>query len=405
MILRLWILIGCLLVAFLSFSQGKPKKPFQLYEEAESVYNDGKFDQAGKLLDQCLAIDPGYMDAYALRGSIREQLKDLAGALTDYSIYLEKFPNNPDVLLSRATLRYKIGYYDQAKEDFKTLLTLSSAETNAIFFRQDMSIQDKNPMMTTTQSGHNAYVYNQLGLTESKLKNFKSAVAYFDTAIRLDSRQPDYFVNRGLAKENVNDSTAMTDYENALRLNPAHVLAKHNFKALQAKKSQSGTSAVEERLSETIGEDSTMLYPYLERAQQRYEAGYYKGALEDYNQALDLAPNNVEIWLARGLTKEKLKDYEGAFSDYTKAIDLKEDYWKAWLNRGNTLLKLERYNDAIEDYTVALVYHADYALAYYNRGMAKLRLKKVPESCTDFKRAEELGMTIDTKIKSKICSW
>jgi tetratricopeptide (TPR) repeat protein len=303
--------------------------------------------------------------------------------------------------MSRAVLRYNLGFFDQAKDDFSKMLTLSSDVTNAIFFRQDMSVNDKNPMMTTTQQRHNPIVFNYLGVTESKLKNHKAAIVYFDTAIRLDPKEPDFFVNRGLAKESLGDSTALQDFETALKLNPDHTLAQHNLDAYKAKKLQ--TMSAEERLTKTIEVDSTMLYPYLERAQQRYESGYYKGALEDYTHALELDQNNVEVWFARGLTREKLKDYQGAFSDYTKAIDLKEDYAKVWLSRGNVLLKLERYNDAIEDYNVALVYRADYASAYHNRGMAKIKLKKDSEACLDFKHAEELGMKVEEKIKKKVC--
>jgi tetratricopeptide (TPR) repeat protein len=384
-----------------SAGQVKPKKPEQLFEEAEAVYNDGKFREAIQLLDECLKLNAGYFDAYALRAPAKEQISDLDGALTDYSIYLEKFPDNPDMLMSRAVLRYKIGYYDQAREDFLKMLTLNSSETNSIFFRQNMSTEERNPMMTTTQQGHGPYVFNYLGLIDFKQKNFQAAIVSFDTAIRLDTRQPDFYVNRGLAKESLNDSTAIKDYEAALQLNPQHTLAKHNLDAWREKKLQK--LSPEERLTQTIEADSTMLYPYLERAQQRFEGGYFKGALEDYNQAISMDSSNIEIWLGRGLTREKLKDYTGAFSDYTKAIDLKEDYAKAWLNRGNVLLKLERYNDAIEDYNVALLYWPDYPLAFYNRGMAKVKLKKNPEACADLQQAEQLGMKVEAKVKSKIC--
>jgi tetratricopeptide (TPR) repeat protein len=303
--------------------------------------------------------------------------------------------------MSRGVLRYNMGFYEQAKEDFIRMLNLSSEETNAIFFRQNMSVSDKNAMITTTGQRHNAVVFNYLGLIESKLKDPKLAIENFNKAIALDPSEPDFLVNRGLSKETMGDSTAISDYEMALRLNPDHVLAKHNFAALNAKRAHVITD--EERLTRTIEVDSTMLYPYLERAQQRFESGFYKGALEDYNQALLLDENNVEIWFARGLTKERLKDYQGAFSDYTKAIDLKEDYAKVWLSRGNVLLKLDRYHDAIEDYNVALVYWPDYASAYYNRAMAKLKLKQDAEACVDFKHAQELGMEVDAKVRSKAC--
>jgi tetratricopeptide (TPR) repeat protein len=303
--------------------------------------------------------------------------------------------------MGRAVVRYKVGFLDQASEDFHRLLNLASNETTALFYKKNMSVGDKNPMMSTTQSGHNPYVFNYLGLIEYKKSNPKQAIAYFNEAVKLESNEPDFYVNRGLAKEMLNDSTAFIEYEIALRLHPDHTLAKHNLDALKAKQLRS--MSVEERLSKTIEADSTMLYPYLERAQQRFDAKYYAGALDDYNQAAELSPDNPEILFARGLTKEKLKNYEGAFSDYTKAIELKENFIKAWLSRGNVLLKLERYSDAIEDYNVALIYQPDYALAYYNRGMAKVKLKKNPEACADFKKSEELGMKVDAKIKSRTC--
>lgn len=403
MMTRVFNIVFIVLLWNLSSAQDKPKKPHVLHEQAEAAFNDGNYKDALQLLDQCLKANPEYMEAYALRGTVKEQLKGLDGALTDYSIYLEKFPDHAEILLNRAVLRYKIGFFDQAKEDFIRLLSLPPThETNAIFYKQSMSVGDKNPMMTmTTHGNHTSYLLNYIGLSEAKLKNFSQAKVYFDSAIHINEKEPDYFVNRGLVKESLNDSTAILDYERALRLNPGHTLAAHNLTALKARKAQ--TISPEERLSQTIEADSTMLYPYLERAQQRYESKYYAGAVDDYTMALEIDSSNVEIWLGRGLAKEKLKDFKGAFSDYTKAIDLKDDYAKAWLNRGNVLLKLERYGEAVEDYTVALVYYPDYSLAFYNRAMAKMKLKKNAEACTDLKRAEELGMKVESKVKSKIC--
>lgn len=389
------------LVFFLTNGQEKPKKPYILYEEAESAYNSGKYEEALDLLNQCLKVSPGYFEAYSLRGSVKKILKDFDGALTDYSIYLEQIPEHLEVFMSRAVLRFKIGFYEQAKEDFFKLLTMEPAETKVIFYKQNMSVGDRNPMMTT-QSGHKSYIYNYLGLTESKLKNYTSAIAYYDTALRLNPKEPDYFVNRGLAKESINDPTASSDYGAALKINYRHTLARHNLSALKAKQGQHVTT-YEDRLTETINEDSTMLYPYLERGLQRFESGYYKGALEDYTKALEIDQTDEDIWLGCGLAREKLKDYEGAFSDYTKAIDIRENFFKAWINRGNVLFKLERYNDAIEDFNVALIYQPDFAPAFYNRAMAKMKLKNKSEACIDLKHAEVLGMKIAQKVKSKIC--
>ena len=397
---KFYILSILVAVTVVGHGQEKPKKAYQLYEEAETAYNEDKYAVALQILDTCLKHYPGYYEAYSLRGSVKEILKDQDGALTDYSIYLEQFPDNLPVLLSRAILRFKIGFYDQAKEDLFRLLTMNPSETNTIFYRQNATVGDHSPVMTA-ESGHKSYIYNYLGLTEAKLKDHRTAIAYYDSALNLNANEPDYFVNRGLSKEAINDSTAVVDYELALKLNYRHTLARHNLTALKAKKGQ--TVTFEDRLSETIQEDSTMLYPYLERALQRFEGGYYKGAVEDYSNALNIDPTDAEIWLGRGLAKEKLKDFEGAFSDYTRAIDIREDFFKAWINRGNVLYKLERYSDAIEDFNVALIYQPNYAPAVYNRAMARMRMKDKTGACEDLKLAEGLGMEVEAKVKSKIC--
>lgn len=381
--------------------QDKPKKAFVFYEEAEDAYNSDRYEEALNLLNACLKQYPGYFEAYSLRGSVKEILKDSDGALTDYSIYLERFPESLPVLLSRAILRYKIGFYDLAKEDFFHLLTMNPAETNVVFYKQNTSVGDRSPVMTA-ESGHRSYIYNYLGLTESKLRNHEQAIAYFDSALALNPNEPDYFVNRGLSKEAISDTTAAADYEQALKLNYHHTLARHNLKALKAR--QGETVTFEDRLTETINQDSTMLYPYLERALQRFEGGYYKGAEEDYTNALEIDQHDEEIWLGRGLAREKQKNFEGAFSDYTKAIELKEDFFKAWINRGNVLFKLERYEDAIEDFNVALIYQEDYAPAIYNRAMAKMKMKNKEGACVDLKLAEGLGMKVEQKVKSRVCN-
>jgi tetratricopeptide (TPR) repeat protein len=396
------ISIVILLFAFLNpaFAQGK-RKPYQLFEQADREFNNGNLDTALSLVDECIKVNAGYMEAYPLRGSIKEQLGKFDEALTDYSIYLERFPDRPEVLMNRGALRYKIGFLEQAKEDFRHLLNVAPPEeTNSLLFKQRMDVRDRKPIITIHGKNHNPYVYNYLGLIELKAKNPRLAIAYFDSAINIDNKEPDFYVNRGLSKEVINDTTALTDYDIALHLHPDHALARHNLAAYEAKHS---TTSLEERLTNTIQADSTLLYPYLERAQDRYARGDFEGALTDYNHALASDGNNIEILLGRGLTKEKLNDLKGAFSDYTAAIDLKEDYAKAWLDRGNLLLKMSRYADAIEDYNVALVYYNDYAPAYYNRAMAKARLNNFDEACVDLKHAEQLGMTVDEKVKSKVC--
>ena len=65
-----WICIFCV-IASPTWAQEKPKKPAQLYEEAEAVYNEKKYPLALQLLNECLKQNPGYFEAYPLRASVK----------------------------------------------------------------------------------------------------------------------------------------------------------------------------------------------------------------------------------------------------------------------------------------------------------------------------------------------
>jgi tetratricopeptide (TPR) repeat protein len=58
-------------------------------------------------------------------------------------------------------------------------------------------------------------------MNETKLENYKEAIFWLDSAIQIESKEPDYYVNRAMAKEGMKDSTAINDYKKALLLNPS----------------------------------------------------------------------------------------------------------------------------------------------------------------------------------------
>ena len=380
-------------------TQGKRNAGYYFYE-GEKALEENKFTQALAHFNECIRLDPYYMEAYHSRASAREGLGDIKGALTDYSIYVDKKPGKTDALFSRAVLRYKLEQYLLAREDFIMLMTLPPGETNKVFFRQDAGAgTDK---IFTMQGANHSTIFNYLGLIEAKLRNYKKGLAYMDSALRLDPNEAQYHVNRGIIKEHILDTVgAIADYQRALVIDPSQGLAIHNIAVIKRSRGQQNES--EKLLDEAILQSPTLPYPHAARAFYRLSHKDMKGALEDYNKVLELDNEDEESWLYRGMVKEKLKDDDGAFVDYTQAITLKNDYIKAWLTRGNLLTKLNRLSDAVEDYSVAITWYADYGLAFYNRAIAKQKMGKLKEACQDILEAERLGVKIQEGFKEKIC--
>jgi tetratricopeptide (TPR) repeat protein len=371
------------------------------YAEGITAMNHGRWSNAFNAFSRAIAENPGYAEAYASRAIVRERSSDNKGALVDYTLSLELLPDQYEVLLGRAALRYQLGYYPLAREDFKKLLKLPAGETNTIFYRRSAHSPGTDKILTA-QGDVKSQVFNYLGLIELELNNCKQSILYLDTAISLNNLEPDYFINRALAKQACHEASALNDFNQALILNPDHPIARHNL-ALEAAR-QGAYHLAEKQLTETIRLDSLMLDPYLERGYYRMQRKDFTGSLEDYNKAIALAPDDPEIWLNRGVVKEKLNDRKGAYADYSHAIDLQPDFIKAWLNRGNLLASQQRYKEALEDYSIAILYQADYGAAYYNRAIAHQKSHQKTNACADLKEAKRLGITVPEKMMKQFCA-
>jgi tetratricopeptide (TPR) repeat protein len=376
------------------------RKAQYYYEKAEAAVENKDFSQAEGAATQCLALKPSYQEAYYVRGRAREGLQDFAGAITDYSICLDMNPQSSEALFSRAQLRFRLRQFDLAREDFLRLLEAPPSETTSVFFQIAPS-GGVQSAFTTHGGNHRSRVFDYLGRLESAVNNFAQSDVYFDSALQLASSNPDIHLHKGqsllLRRDRIR---AEQSFRQALALDPGNASARYQLAML---KGSITTEESDRLLRESIEGDSLMPQPYMERAHRRMEAADYRGALSDYGMAVVLGPEDPEHWFGRGTAKEKLEDWQGAYDDYTEALRRKPGFEKALLNRGNVLFKLKLYQEAIDDYNLALTHFPDYGPGYYNRAVANYYLRNSTQSCADIRKAEQLGIKADVKLKEKVC--
>ncbi|MBN8575977.1 MAG: tetratricopeptide repeat protein [Cytophagales bacterium] len=395
-----WRLSIVLLTSVALHAQEK-RAPGFYFDKAVAAQETRAFKAALAHLNECLRLDPYYMQAYFNRAQVREALGDKQGAITDYNIYLETNPENKEALFSRAVNRFEYGQWAMAKEDFEKLLKLApGGETNTVFFQTQKGDEGASRAFSASNNLRPTY-FDYLGQVELKLKHYAKAKVCFDSAIRLAPEQPNFYLGRGLALQQAGDTAqARIDFKKVLALDAENSLARHNLALLGA---NGPIAETEKLLTEAIAANPKLPYSYAERGLLRLNSGNLAGALIDYHEAITLEPDNYDYYLNRGLIKERLKDYAGALADYGNVITLKPDYEKGWLSHGNTLVKLNRFAEAIEDYTTAITYYADYGLAFYNRAQAWHRLGKLAEACADLRRAKALGVPIPAKAEATLC--
>lgn len=117
---------------------------------------------------------------------------------------------------------------------------------------------------------------------------------------------------------------------------------------------------------------------YCDRGVARFFLGDTKGAIDDWSQTLQIDPNHAEAYDRRGNARSELGDYQGGIKDYTQAVQVDPNYAEAYYNRGLTQERLGRTHEAIQDYTQALVKNPNLAEAYGSRGLDRYKLGDKP---------------------------
>jgi tetratricopeptide (TPR) repeat protein len=129
---------------------------------------------------------------------------------------------------------------------------------------------------------------------------------------------------------------------------------------------------------------------YFDRAFKKFEAGDYVGAIDDYTQAVRLAPDDYVAWYNLGLARWNLRQNAEAIEDYTEAIRLKPDYAKAFYNRAIVRGALRDFQGEIDDYTETIRLDPNYHQAYNNRAATYIDLKQYDLAIMDANQAIRL---------------
>ena len=129
---------------------------------------------------------------------------------------------------------------------------------------------------------------------------------------------------------------------------------------------------------------------YVSRGLFYYEQEKNKLALTDYNQAIDLNPKLAEAYNNRGLLSSEQGKKDLALADYNQAIDLNPELAMVFYNRGLLYHNQEKTELALADYNQALKLDSEYATAYAIRGNLYAEQGKMDLALEDLRKAQQL---------------
>jgi predicted TPR repeat methyltransferase len=284
-----------------------------LLQQAVSLHQQGRLEQAHALYAQVLAREPRQFDALHLSGVIERQRGNPARAVELIRAALQVDAGQARAHCNLGAALQDLGQIDAALDSYETALRLDPRY---------------------------ALAWNNRGNTLRRLGRALDALDSYEHALALQSSYPEAWCHRAIVLNDLGrHADAADSAERALATRPGYA------DALQA----------------------------LGNALQGLER--FQEAVQAYDRALTGAPpvRQAEIWCARGAALKKSGDLAQALSSYEHALRLRPDYAMAEHYRANALRTLGRREEAIAAYRHAQQLGADpagiaFALAALGEG-------------------------------------
>ena len=304
--------------------------------------------------NQVVNAKPYLYEPYFFRGLAKFYLDDFTGAEADCSEAIERNPFVVDCYQLRGLARVNQGKYAEAISDYR----------NALFHAPD-----------------NEGLWHNLALCYANLKAYDSAVGVLDTIVRMvPGYAPALNMRAQVHIQQEDTASALADLEASLDINryDADIYATRALLYLQQERYEDA----EEDLTYAIHLNPKSGY-YINRALTRYYRQELRGAMSDYDLAIDLEPNNVLGRYNRGLLRAQVGDDNRAIEDFNVVIEYEPDNMMAIFNRALLLMQTGDLEGAEGDLDTVLGEYPKFLYGYQCRADVRRKLGRKKEAEQD----------------------
>ena len=260
--------------------------------------------------NQVANAKPYLYEPYFYRGLAKYYLDDFLGAEADCSEAIERNPFVVDCYQVRGLARVNQGKYTEAIEDYRSALRYAPKDES---------------------------LWHNLALCYANLKAYDETIGVLDTIVQIvPSYAPALNMRAQVHIQREDTLAALADLEASLKINKydSEVYATRALVYLR----QERYEEAEADLTYAIHLNPKGGY-YINRALTRYYMQELRGAMADYDLALDLEPNNVLGHYNRGLLRAQVGDDNRAIEDFNHVIEYEPDNTMAIFNRALLLMQ------------------------------------------------------------------
>ncbi len=260
--------------------------------------------------------------------------------------------------------------------------------------------------------------WNNRGIARKDKKDYEGAMSDYHQALRINPQNYQAFNNKANLFYVLNDyRSALNNYDSAIKYNPQFALTFKNRGVVKFILKDFAGAAEDFRKALEIEPGFAEAKKYLDMvpAESEYETENRKGleleaqgknteALAAFMRARQLNPQSPESFYNIGNLYGKLGNFAKAIYAFDTAIALYPDYAEAYSNRGIARAQKGDINGAISDFNQAITLKPQFANAYFNRAISYLNSNRKELACADLSKASELGHTAATEIFKNTCS-
>jgi tetratricopeptide (TPR) repeat protein len=197
--------------------------------------------------------------------------------------------------------------------------------------------------------------YVNMGILETKRKNYTDALTYLNKGIELEPYKPMALVKRGeLLYEKGEYNAALSDFNKALNLDP----------------------------------NEPYIYVWLGMTEMALNKN--NEALAHVNNAIKLQPNVEFAYYLRGKCYLQLRQYQAAATDLAACIDKRKDNYEYYAYYGIALYNLKLMRQALEAFSHSITLNQSDYMAFQYRSLTLFELGYFDEACKDKQRARDI---------------
>lgn len=323
-------------------------------KDADGYINLGALYKRTDKLD--LAIE-NFEKAYELAPNDVDTVKDLAfcyhrkgeygKAIKYYDIALLKEPNNYSINYNKAIALHAQENLVESIKAYEKVLTLKDDET----------------IKTNLTAALIEYGYKLLDDNRTE-----EARTNFEKAIKLNPKEASGYFGMALAyRVDGEKEAALSYFQKTLDIDPKN---EEYVSAYDEFKNSLTDNDLERMVSEQSVNKDVEYASLLAKADNLFGNKKYKEALEPYEKALKIKPDNKDIMLKIGNIYKNEKDLIKASEYYKMAIDCDERYTDAWFNLGLVYANTNKLKDATDCFDRVIAIDNKYTYAYYALGLA-----------------------------------